>query len=50
MIAVFKYPIKCSIIKDQNLFSLIPKCRTENHEIMIEKLDVRKNVLTVRRV
>ena len=53
-IALFKYLKGCQTKEGQNLFSVIPECRTCNNRLKLQearfRLNVRKNILTVRAV
>ena len=52
MIALFKYLKGCHTEKGQDLFSILPECRTRNNGLKFQeasfRLDIRKNFLTVR--
>ena len=49
MIALFKYLKGCHTEEDQDLFSILPECRTWNKlQEARFRLDIRKNFLTVR--
>ena len=54
MIALFKYLKGCHTEEGQDLFSILPECRTRNNGLKLQearfRLDIRKNVLTVRAV
>ena len=54
MIALFKYLKCCHTEEGQDLFSIIPDCRTRNNGLKFQearfRLDIRKNFLTVRAV
>ena len=54
MIAIFKYLKDCHTEEGQDLFSIIPECRTRNNGLKLKearfRLNSRKNVLTVRAV
>ena len=54
MIALFKYLKGCHIQEGQDLFSILPECRTRNNGLKLQEarfhLDIRKNFLTVRAV
>ena len=51
-IALFKYLKGCHTEEGQDLFSIIPECRTCNNGLELKEarfqLNIRKNVLTVR--
>ena len=53
-IAFFKYLKGCHTEEGQDLFSIIPECRTCNNGLQLQKarfrLNIRKNFLTVRGV
>ena len=53
MIALFKY-LKCHTEEGQDLFSILPECRTRNKGLKLQEarlwLDIKKNFLTVRAV
>ena len=53
-IALFKYLKCCHTKEGQDLFSIIPGCRTQNNGLKLQEarfwLDSRKNFLTVRAV
>ena len=52
MIALFKYLKGCHTEEGQDLFSILPECRTQNNGLKLQearfRLDIRKNLLTVR--
>ena len=54
MIALFKYLKCCHTEEGQDLFSILPECRTRNRGLKLQearfRLDIRKNFLTVRAV
>ena len=54
MIALFKYFKGHHTEKGQDLFSVIPECRTHNNGLKLRdarfRLNIRKNFLTVRAV
>ena len=54
LIALFKGLKGCPTEEGQDLFSILPECRTRNNGIKLEEarfqLDIRKNFLTVRAV
>ena len=54
MIALFKYLKGCHTEEGQDLFSILPECRTRNNGFKLQEarfqLDIRKNFLTVRAV
>ena len=54
MIALFKYLKGCHTEEGQDLFSIIPECRTHNNGLKLKEarfpLNIRKNFLTVRAV
>ena len=54
MIALFKYLKGCHTEEGQDLFSILPECRTRNNGLKLQearfRLDIRKNFLTVRAV
>ena len=54
MIALFKYLKGCHTEEGQDLFSILPVCRTQNNGLKLQearfRLDIRKNFLTVRAV
>ena len=54
MIALFKYLRGCHTEEGQDLFSILPECRTRNKGLKRQearfRLDIRKNFLTVRAV
>ena len=54
MVALFKYLKGSHTEEGQDLFSVIPECRTHNNGLKVKeariRLNVRKNVLTVRAV
>ena len=54
MTAPFKYLKGCHTEEGQNLFSILPECRTRNNGLKLQevrfRLDIRKNILTVRAV
>ena len=54
MIALFKYLKGCHREEGQDLFSILPECRTRNNRLKLQearfRLDIRKNILTVRAV
>ena len=54
MIALFKYLKGCHTEEGQDLFSILPECRTRDHGLKLQEarfwLDVRKDFLTVRAV
>ena len=54
MIALSKYLKGCHTEEGQDLFSILPECRTRNNGYKLQEarfwLDIRKNVLTVRAV
>ena len=54
MIALFKYLNSCHTEEGQDVFSVLPQCRTRNKGHKLQearfRLDIRKNFLTVRAV
>ena len=54
MRAFFKYLKGCHTEEGQDLFSILPECRTRNSGLKVQearfRLDIRKNFLTVRAV
>ena len=54
MIALFKYLKGCHTEEGQDLFSIIPECRTCNNGLKLKEarfqLNIRKQFLTVRAV
>ena len=54
MIALFKYLKGCHTEEGQDLFSILPECRTRDNGLKLQearfRLDIRKNFLTVRAV
>ena len=54
MIALFKYLKGCHTEEGQDLFSILPECRTRNNGLKLQEarfqLNIRKNFLTVRAV
>ena len=52
MITVFKYLKGCHTEEGQDLFSIIPECRTRNNGLKLKearfRLNIRKNLITVR--
>ena len=54
MIALFKYLEGCHTEEGQDLFLIIPECRTQNNGLKLQEakfwLDIRKSFLTVRAV
>ena len=54
MIALFKYLKSYHTEEGQDLFSVIPECRTRNNGLKLKEarfwLNIKKNVLTVRAV
>ena len=54
MIALFKYLKGCHTEEGQDLFLILPQCRTWNKGLKLQEarfwLDIRKNFLTVRAV
>ena len=54
MIALLKYLKGCHTEECQDLFLILPECRTRNKGLKLQegrfRLDIRKNVLTVRAV
>ena len=54
MIALFKYLKGCHPEEGQDLFLIIPECRTHNNGLKLKEtrfwLNIRKNLLTVRAV
>ena len=54
MITLLEYLKGCHTEEGQDLFSILPECRTRNHELKLQearfRLDIRKNLLTVRAV
>ena len=50
-IALFKHLKGCHPEEGQDLFSILPECRTRNHGLNLQearfRLDIRKNLLTV---
>ena len=54
MIALFKYLKCCHTEERQDLFLIIPECRTYNNRLKLQEarfcLNVRKNFLTLRAV
>ena len=54
MIALFKYLKGCHTEEGQDLFSILPECRTRKKGLKLQearfRLDIRKNFLTVRAV
>ena len=54
VIALFKYLKGCLTEEGQNLFSIIPQCRTYNNGLELQearfRLNIRENFLTVRAV
>ena len=54
MIALFKYLKSCHTEEGQDLFFIIPECKTRNNGLKIPEarlwLDIRKNLQTVRAV
>ena len=54
VIAIFKYSKGCHTEEGQDLFSILPECRTRNNGLKLQearfRLDNRKNFLTVRAV
>ena len=54
LIALFKYLKGCHTEEGQDLFSILPECRTRNNGLKLQeatfRLDVRENFLTVRAV
>ena len=54
MIALFKYLKGCHTEEVQDLFSIIPECRTRNNGLRLQEarfwLNIRTNFLTVRAV
>ena len=51
MIALFKYLKGCHKEEGQDMFSIIPECRTHNNGLKLKearfRLNIRKNFLTV---
>ena len=54
MIALFKYLKDCHTEEGQDLFSIIPECRTSSNGLKLQEarfsLNIRKNFFTVRAV
>ena len=54
MIALFKYLKGCQTEEGQDLFSILPECRTRNNGLKLQEarfqLDIRRDFLTVRAV
>ena len=54
MIALFQYLKGCHTEEGQDLFLILPECRTWNNGLKLQEarfwLDIRKNLLTVRAV
>ena len=54
MIPLFKYLKGCHTEEGQDLFSILPECRTWNNGLELQearfRLDIRKNFLTARAV
>ena len=54
MIALFKDLKGCHTEGGQDLFSILPECRTQSNGLKLReaifRLDIRKNILTVRAV
>ena len=54
MKALFKYLEGYHTEEGQDLFTIIPECRTHNHELKLQearfRLNTRKNILTLRAV
>ena len=52
MTALFKYLKGCHTEEGQDLFLILPECRTRNNGLKLQearfRLDIRKNFLTVR--
>ena len=52
--ALLKYLKGCHTEEGQDLFSILPECRTQNNGLKLQedrfRLDIRKNFLTVRAV
>ena len=52
--ALFKDLKVCPTEEGQDLFSILPECRTWNNGVKLQearfRLDIRKNILTVRAV
>ena len=51
-IALFRYLKGCQTQEAQDLFSIIPECRTQNNGLKLQearfRLDIRKNILTCK--
>ena len=54
MMALFKYLKGCHIEEGQDLFSILPECRTRNNGLKLQEArfqqEIRRNLLTVRAV
>ena len=54
MIELFKYLESCHTEEGQDLFSIIPECRTRNNGLKLKearfRLNIRKILLTIRAV